>query len=201
MLDIWMPCAAHAEMLTLLRREWDRARAGSAQARAAGGAMQPENLTSVRRVAREVLAQVAPMGPLIWQSVPCTASDVQAGKALHQPVPRTIPMQYRGVLSAVGSWLHARYTSDVVSVVQLDSRIESLTARQRERHPAVERPRVSQGSDRFSGPFQMQGAPPILLQNCMVSFGQFLGRFSCLLCSTRGNRLCSQQCLCCHEER
>ncbi|CAL5218572.1 g265 [Coccomyxa viridis] len=73
--------AAHAEMLTLLRREWDRARAGSAQARAAGGAAQPENLTSVRRVAREVLAQ-------------------------------------------------------------LDSRIESLTARQRERQPAVERPRV-----------------------------------------------------------
>lgn len=57
-LNMWMPCAAHAEMLTLLRREWDRARAGSAQARAAGGPAQPENLTSVRRVAREVLAQV-----------------------------------------------------------------------------------------------------------------------------------------------
>ena len=55
---MWMACAAHAEMLTLLRREWDRARAGSAQARASGGAAQPENLTSVRRVAREVLAQV-----------------------------------------------------------------------------------------------------------------------------------------------
>ena len=48
-------CAAHLEMLGLLRREWDRAREGSPQARAAG---QPENLTSVRRVAREVLAQV-----------------------------------------------------------------------------------------------------------------------------------------------
>ena len=50
-------CAAHLEMLGLLRREWDRAREGSPQGRAAG---QPENLTSVRRVAREVLAQVCP---------------------------------------------------------------------------------------------------------------------------------------------
>ncbi len=64
MLDMWVACAAHAEMLTLLRREWDRARAGSAQARASGGAAQPENLTSVRRVAREVLAQVSKVVPL-----------------------------------------------------------------------------------------------------------------------------------------
>lgn len=41
----------------MLRREWERARAASATARG-NGAAQPENLSSVRRVAREVLAQV-----------------------------------------------------------------------------------------------------------------------------------------------
>lgn len=44
-------------MLAMLRREWERARAASATA-PANGAAQPENLSSVRRVAREVLAQV-----------------------------------------------------------------------------------------------------------------------------------------------
>ena len=56
---MWLACAAHAEMLTLLRREWDRARAGSARAGPAGAPAQPESLTSVRRVAREVLAQAS----------------------------------------------------------------------------------------------------------------------------------------------
>jgi hypothetical protein len=41
----------------MLRQEWERARAASATARA-DGAAQPDNLSSVRRVAREVLAQV-----------------------------------------------------------------------------------------------------------------------------------------------
>ena len=82
MADREVACAAHAEMLTLLRREWDRARAGSAQARAAGGATQPENLTSVRRVAREVLAQVTALDPSIWHLF-CTTICVQAGTALH----------------------------------------------------------------------------------------------------------------------
>ena len=44
-------------------------------------------------------------------------------------------------------------------VVQLDSRIESLTARQRERPPTVDRPRMPAGPERFLQATSAQGTP------------------------------------------
>ena len=59
----------------------------------------------------------------------------------------------------------------VVCLLQLDSRIESLTARQRERQPTVERPRTSLGSDRPSMPLHMQGAYQPLSDFCTALRG------------------------------
>ena len=53
-LFVMMSCrAAHAETLSLMRREWALAREQQE-----AGSSNPANLANVRRVAREVLAQV-----------------------------------------------------------------------------------------------------------------------------------------------
>ena len=50
---------------------------------------------------------------------------------------------------------------DATLSMQLDSRIESLTARQRDRQPAAERPRIPPGSEyRLTEPFRVQGETP-----------------------------------------
>lgn len=69
------------------------------------------------------------------------------------------------------------FLDDERCVVQLDSRIESLTARQRDRPPAVDRPRMPAGPERFLEATSAQGAPhcrPLTHASCcsIVRWGQ-----------------------------
>lgn len=179
-------------MLSLLRREWDRARAGGVQARAGGGSVQPENLTSVRRVAREVLAQVSSQNHDVCSPLP--------GSLLVSPHSTESLMLYAGLLMSIksmrwysvliiaachihsmavatsnGSQSHACSIAALWSCtryitrhlwMQLDTRIENLTARQRDRQPTVERPRIAMTSDRPPHFGYLHGMPPPPLQ-CM----------------------------------